>query len=118
MSRRTDWHAMADATITKLGERFPKCFDLRRSKPLKIGINADLVAAMAGEMTPVQIGAALARYVHGIAYKRSLLAGTPRVDLQGRPAGTVSASEEAEAWDASPPVRRARRGEEAAGRQG
>jgi sRNA-binding protein len=104
MSGRDDWRASADAGIAKLAERFPKCFTVlgRKRRPLKVGINADVVAAMVGIVTPVEVGAAIRRCVSAIDYERSLLAGTPRVDLQGRPAGTVTDSEESRMGCTSP----------------
>jgi ProP effector len=100
--RREQWRKDANAGIAKLVARFPECFHPLgyKRRPLKIGINADVVAAMAGEMTPVEVGAALRRYVSAIGYQRKLVAGAIRVDLQGREAGIVIESEEAAAWDA------------------
>lgn len=102
MSPRQDqWRRGADAGITQLAERFPKCFTVLgcSRRPLKIGVNSDVVAAMAGEMTAAEVGAALKRYVCEIGYQRAMVAGAARIDLQGNPAGTVTESEEAAAWD-------------------
>jgi ProP effector len=99
MSRRDQWRAMADAGIIRLARRFPRCFDPRKPRPLMIGINGHLVPAIAGEMTPREVGDALRRYTSAIEYQRSLLAGAARIDLQGLPAGMVTPAEEAAAWE-------------------
>jgi hypothetical protein len=72
MSGRGEWRDRAGAGIAKLRARFPEAFFMLgcRRRPLKIGINADVVAAMAGEMTPREVGAALRRYVSAIDLSR------------------------------------------------
>src|SRR5262249_17285003 len=99
--RRDRWRRDAEAGIAKLCARFPRCFHPLgyKRRPLKLGINSDVVAAMAGNMTPREGGMALQRSVSAIGYQRKLIAGGDRVDLHGRPAGVVSESDEAAAWD-------------------
>jgi ProP effector len=89
----------AEAVIELLAERFPKCFVVyeRRRKPLKIGIHHDIMAALDGAITPVELGIALRFYVGNSAYLRGLLKGAWRVDLDGEPVGSITAEQEARA---------------------
>jgi sRNA-binding protein len=91
----TKHREIAEAGIGLLCERFPHTFARSegRRRPLKIGINGDLVAAMVGAMTPQEIGAALKVYTSNNVYLRGLLKGAWRIDLLGNQAGTVKAEE-------------------------
>jgi sRNA-binding protein len=77
------------AAITLLAELFPKVFFVyeTRRKPLKVGIDADIRAAV-GEMP--ELSAALSYYCNNDAYLRRLVAGAVRVDLTGCSAGEVT----------------------------
>ncbi len=75
-----------------LTERYPLCFDPALPKPLKIGIRQDLIDA---GHEPQAVHLALCRYTRLRAYQRTLIAGAVRVDLQGQPAGEVTAGEAA-----------------------
>jgi len=88
---------LASAAMALLAERFPHCFDERNRRPLKIGINADVVVAMAGAMTSRDVANALRFYTRSVLYQRVLTAGTGRLDLDGNLAGTVTPQEEAAA---------------------
>jgi hypothetical protein len=66
---------LASAAMALLAERFPRCFDERNRRPLKIGINADVVVAMAGTMTARDVANALRFYTGSILYQRVLTAG-------------------------------------------
>ena len=87
----------ASAAMALLGERFPRCFDERNRRPLKIGINADVVVAMAGTMTARDVANALRFYTGSVLYQRALTAGVGRLDLDGNLAGRVTPQEEAAA---------------------
>ncbi len=84
--------------LPPLAEVYPACFDWERPRPLKLGIHKDLLAAGFGGagVKPAEIKRALGRYCHRPRYRKTLRAGANRVDLDGRPAGAVTA-EEAEA---------------------
>lgn len=73
---------------------YPACFDWTAPRPLKLGIHRDLIAA--GHPSRV-VRAALGVYCSRRAYLKTLRAGVPRLDLQGQPAGAVTADEAAEA---------------------
>jgi sRNA-binding protein len=90
------WTARADAAIIKLGQLFPKCFFLpdSRRRPLKVGIDADVIAA-APAFDRVDLSIALKRYVNSHRYLDASRIGTPRIDLNGGAAGTVTEHEAA-----------------------
>jgi ProP effector len=60
--------------------------------PLKVGIRADILAAMP-DVEPKLIEAALREYCYRRDYQRYLTEGAGRVNLQGEVVGTVSAEE-------------------------
>src|SRR5215475_12644254 len=68
-----------------------------RRRPLKLGIREDVLAALDGAIPAGKVSAALRWYVSSPEYQRRLVHGAWRVDLNGRPAGTVSQEDEAHA---------------------
>jgi sRNA-binding protein len=109
---------LAEAVITLLAERFPKTFFVfeRRRKPLKVGIHLDILAALAGTISPRDLGNALRFYVGNAGYLRAMLCGAYRYDLAGQPAGVVDRDQEIAARGklAAIAAKRARREQEAA----
>jgi ProP effector len=89
----------ATAVIALLAKTFPKCFSVyeRRRRPLKIGIHRDIKAALDGAITPADLHKALGIYCSNPAYLGHTRTGAWRLDLDGKPAGTVTADEEAHA---------------------
>jgi ProP effector len=87
------------ATIELLAATWPHCFALKfeNRKPLKIGIRVDAAAATKGAITPEELAAAFALYTRQAGYVRALKEGAVRVDLDGNPAGVVTAIEAAHA---------------------
>lgn len=83
------------ADLAPLLERFPDCFDWADPKPLKIGIIEDVLASQAlGEGVGMKaLRQMLAGYCSRPRYLKTLREGAARVDLQGRPAGAVSAAD-------------------------
>jgi ProP effector len=79
--------------IGVLAERFPACFAVNPSyrRPLKVGIHVDILAQLSDTISPRDLSAALRIYVSNIKYLKALVAGADRVDLNGMPAGTVTA---------------------------
>jgi ProP effector len=80
------------AVLEHLAGRFPQTFVLERHlphRPLKIGINADLIACCP-EFSRYELGKALGIYTGRILYLLGVVAGAPRVDLDGNPAGEVT----------------------------
>src|SRR6478736_4777175 len=75
-----------DTALALLTEAFPQTFVLekyRPHRPLKVGIAADIPARC-----PV-----VERYARRVMYLRALVAGAARVDLDGNPAGEVTAGD-------------------------
>ena len=79
------------AVITVLAAKFPKCFavpDTRR-RPLKVGIDADLLAALGGAIRRTELIRALAMYCSSEGYLERVLTGAWRVDLASLQARSV-----------------------------
>lgn len=76
----------------KLTELFPRCFAGKRQpkRPLKINIHLDIL-----ERQPLllrrHVRLALADYTGGATYLREMIVGAERIDLDGKPAGIVTA---------------------------
>ena len=73
--------------IEKLAALYPRCFFVyeRKRKPLKIGIHEELGP---------EFSAALWHYTGNAGYLgASVVAGTPRIDLQGNPAGEITTAD-------------------------
>ena len=91
--------ATGAAVITLLAESFPKCFSVYqpRRRPLKLKIHLDIQAALDGAITPAELHRALGLYCSNEAYLDHTRTGAWRLDLDGNPAGTVTADDEAHA---------------------
>jgi ProP effector len=91
--------AAIQAAIALLVEAFPKAFFMyeRRRRPLKIGIHLDILAVMDGAITPEELSNALRVYVHNNYYLNVCRRGAVRIDLNGEPAGEISAQDAARA---------------------
>jgi len=89
----------AAAAIALLAETFPQCFSVyqERRRPLKIGIHLDIEPALDGVITPAELHRALGFYCSKPFYLDHARKGAQRLDLNGKPAGTVTADEEAHA---------------------
>ena len=81
------------AAVQLLCDTYPQTFSQTNIRPLKIGIQEDLVAD--GKVSRGKIKRGLASYVRIPAYLRSFKEGQPRIDLTGIQAGEVSASDAA-----------------------
>lgn len=79
--------------LKQLCKLFSKCFSFKERKPLKVGIHHDILQAMGESIDPKELHGALRYYTGGLAYLKALAVGQPRVDLQGRAAGEVTAEE-------------------------
>jgi len=76
----------ANEALGVLAEWFPNAFFLyeRKRKPLKVGIQDDLITATAGAITVREIRDALCRYTGNVHYLRGVAAGGERIDLRAR----------------------------------
>src|SRR6476659_3731826 len=82
-----------DTALALLTEAFPQTFVLekyRPHRPLKVGIAADIPARCPAVERRV-LSAALSAYARRVMYLRALFTGAARVDLDGNPAGEVTA---------------------------
>ena len=81
--------------MTQLARQFPQTFVLAKPlphRPLKVGIAADIQAALP-DLDRRALFVALKVYTHRIVYLQAVVVGADRVDLDGNPAGRVTASE-------------------------
>lgn len=83
------------AALQLLIEAYPDVFSRENVRPLKIGIQEDLVADE--KIAKNKIKRALASYVRAPQYFKAMQEGAERVDLQGQASGTVTAEEAAHA---------------------
>ena len=82
-----------DATLARLAEAFPQTFVLEKyqpHRPLKVGIAADLTARCPA-IERRALNAVLRSYAQRVMYLKATLEGAARVDLDGNPAGEVTA---------------------------
>ena len=83
------------AALTRLAEWFPQTFVFEKHlphRPLKVGIAADILARCP-VLTRRELGPVLGVYAKRVMYLQSLVAGAIRIDLDGNPAGEVSATD-------------------------
>lgn len=77
-----------------LHRKFPNAIKAKGEPkpPLAIGIHREIVARLP-EMSHQKLFRALADYTRGPTYQRMLTAGSPRLDLDGKPVGEVSVTQ-------------------------
>jgi ProP effector len=90
---KTARRARIAAVIELLCGRFPQAFSRHTPRPLKVGVYADVLAALDG-VQPRDLQPALRAYTSNARYLRALSAGACRIDLDGKPAGTVTPEDE------------------------
>ncbi|TJW14361.1 MAG: hypothetical protein E5W82_10305 [Mesorhizobium sp.] len=81
----------------QLAKRFPAAFKRKgepEKQPLKIGIAKD-VLALVKDIPRKVVKRAISDYCSGPKYTKALVTGAQRIDLDGKPAGNVSAASEA-----------------------
>ena len=68
-----------------LCQKFPKAFDLKVQKPLKIGIYQDVLKAFEDnpEITPENLATAIRYYSEGFRYQINIVIGLHRINLEG-----------------------------------
>ena len=86
-----------DQILELLCERFPGTFarDPAARPPLKRGIDRDLVARLDRLSSRTALKRVLGGYTACSEYRAKLIEGTMRIDLDGNPAGVVTAREAA-----------------------
>jgi len=87
------------AVVSLLAEKWPCCFSIIESgrRPLKLGIRDEVLVGLGGAISAGKVSAALRWYVSSPEYQRRLVHGAWRIDLNGKPAGSVSQEDEAHA---------------------
>ena len=85
--------AKVETAIAELAAAFPAAFTLDPTlvRPVKLGIKDDIYAQSA--VSRRRIAAALRSYCNSVDYLRASMEGAVRLDLTGKPAGTVTATE-------------------------
>lgn len=83
--------AANQAALQLICELYPQVFNRKNVRPLKIGIQEDLIADE--KLAKNKIKRALASYVRSPHYFRSLQEGADRIGLTGESSGAVTASE-------------------------
>jgi len=91
---KTARRARTAAIIELLCGRFPRTFSRRGTQPLKVGVYGDILAALGEAVQPRDLQSALRAYTRNAGYLRALLAGACRIDLDGKPTGTVTPEDE------------------------
>ena len=93
-----------DQILDLLYERFPGTFvrNPAERQPLKRGIDRDLVARLDGLSSHTALKRVLGGYTACPEYRAKLIEGAARIDLDGNPAGAVTASEAAYALAPKP----------------
>ena len=90
---------IATTVLAHLVEAFPQTFVLekyRPHRPLKVGISADIRTRLP-ELSRYKLSTALTAYPRRVMYLEGMVAGAARVDLDGNPAGEVTAKQAAHA---------------------
>ena len=88
--------------LDRLCAAFPAGFSRTAPKPLKIGLGEE-VMALAGvhpalaDLSRTQLRRALQVYTGAAAYRKALVKGGPRYDLDGQPVGEVTPDQQADA---------------------
>jgi ProP effector len=82
--------------IDLLAKLYPRCFHLTNRRPLKIGVCEEVISQHP-EMSRHRIKRLLKKHTQCSEYWSTLTAGTPRIDLEGNPVGTVTAADEEDA---------------------
>lgn len=99
--------AANQAALLQLCETYPEVFSRENVRPLKVGIQEELIADE--KLARNRIKRALASYVRSPQYLRSLQPGADRIGLDGSAAGQVSEEEAAHARDKLKAIKEMRR---------
>ena len=88
-------HEEYSSILEYLQKTYSKCFPVGNTPPLPlaVGIHKQLLASEELPFTKVKIRRFLKRYTTSKEYRRNLIVGNPRVDLNGNYWGTVTEEE-------------------------
>jgi ProP effector len=95
IERRTFPKEPAGDIIAVLVDLWPAAFSVepRLRRPLKVGIDKDILAVADGAITLEELKVALGTYTGAKAYLKALHEGAARIGLDGKQEGQVSASD-------------------------
>jgi len=99
--------AANQAALQQLCEAYPEVFNRDNVRPLKIGIQEDLIADE--KLARNRIKRALASYVRNPAYLKALVVGAERVGIDGQASGSVTEEEAAHATEKLDQIKQERR---------
>ena len=102
--KKTKSRAANRAAVELICETYPQTFCFAKPRPLKIGIQEDLVAD--GKLSQTKIKRGLASYVRAFGYLKSQTDAAPRINLLGEAQGAVTADEAAHALTKLPAPRK------------
>lgn len=86
--------------VELLEKEFPKCFSRKKPKPLKIGIQKDVVKSFQEkhpEFSKLRIRHALGHYINSYQYRECFANAESRVDLEGKKASLLSEEDKQDA---------------------
>ncbi|MDF2690570.1 MAG: ProQ activator of osmoprotectant transporter ProP [Gammaproteobacteria bacterium] len=96
--RRQQRYQEAKALLAFLCEAHPQCFNFKFRKPLKVGIDKDILAKHPEKAANKAVLAnALKIYTLNIRYWKAIINQEDRIDLEGNPDGKVTAEQKAHA---------------------
>ncbi|MDO8954328.1 MAG: ProQ/FINO family protein [Gammaproteobacteria bacterium] len=96
--RRQQRYQDAKDFLNFLCETHPLCFNLKFRKPLKVGIDKDILAKHPDKIThKASLTGALKIYTLNIRYWKAIITQDSRVDLDGNPAGDVTPEQKSHA---------------------
>ena len=80
--------------LTILQRRWPQCFAWQNPgyRPLKIGIHEDILATPDLGLSKLEVRRCLTNLTNKVCYLRRFEVGAARIDLDGNPAGVVTAA--------------------------
>jgi sRNA-binding protein len=88
--KRTD----SENVIRMLCDSYPRCFSEKQRRPLKQDITADIIKDPDFKVAPELTTAAVEWYESHISYSHAMsVAGSKRIDLDGREVGTMTEQE-------------------------
>lgn len=89
----------APILMLKLFDRFPKIFDFKDRKPLKVGIDKDILEVMKRDsyIEADALKRALRWYVNGSSYMKGIIKYKHRVDLDGNVSGEIDTKQKLDA---------------------
>ncbi|MDF2529368.1 MAG: ProQ family protein [Gammaproteobacteria bacterium] len=96
--RRQQRYQEAKSLLEFLCTNHPECFNLKFRKPLKVGIDKDILSKYPEKITKKTLLAnALKIYTLNIRYWKGILTQEDRVDLEGKPHGKVTEEQKSHA---------------------